>query len=361
MKYSFLIPYYDRAKEFRLTLESMSYHYQNRDDFELIVGEDIKTGNNKIEHDKLIELCEEFKDKLNITLLFTSFENCYNPAPIFNACAVRAEGEYFILTSPEILHKNNILKGFDEELLKDKNAYVVPSCECVQGASFADGKTIYTHFKWYSHSKHRRSLLHWCNVIRKEKYWEIGGFDNEFAKGIACEDDDFLERVRADKEITIVQRDDLETLHIQHNKPRLNMKEYKALHKINSDYSDRKRKERTMRMEGLVVRDRNKAVNNIKKIRNIEKEKELQKQKERAKQKPITKKKIGKEINKPTFVGRLARIGDSLVSLNRTKENEKVEWFIVYIEKEQEKQTVSFDIPLKAVEWVLNKLKIDYD
>jgi len=253
MKYSFLMPYYFRAEQLQKTLKSFSDLYRDRKDYEVIIGEDIKNIQNKKEHQKLLDLIESFIGKINIVCIQTNFENCYNPAPIFNLCAEKAKGIFLILTSPEVLHKNNILQGFDIELSKDKNIYIIPSCECVKDLIYNGELINYSHFKWYHHTKHRRSMLHWCTVLSKDNYDRIGGFDNEFRKGIACEDNDFLERVKEDDKLKIIMRDDLETLHIWHGKPRLTMDNYKILHKINSDYCDKKRMEKVLKREGIKI------------------------------------------------------------------------------------------------------------
>jgi GT2 family glycosyltransferase len=49
---------------------------------------------------------------------------------------------------------------------------------------------------WYNHYKIRPHYLHWCTAITKKDLDIIGGFDEEFANGIAYEDNEFLHRVK---------------------------------------------------------------------------------------------------------------------------------------------------------------------
>ena len=58
--------------------------------------------------------------------------------------------------------------------------------------------------------------MHFYSVIPKEMYTQIGGFDEEFAKGIACEDCDFVNNI-AERNIPIVFHDDIYTIHVSHD------------------------------------------------------------------------------------------------------------------------------------------------
>jgi len=243
--------YVKRLRQLKETLRSYVYNYGKRADYEVIIGEDVKNVNDKREHDGLLELVGIYSKHIKLKHIQTNYENCYNPAPIYNECIRRSKGEFLVLTNPEVCHKNNILLGFDQELEKNKNVYVVPSCENVNNLKFVEGKAYYDHYQWYHHTKYRMAPLHWCNVISKENYYMIGGFDNKFMYGIACEDDDFLDKVKQHKKIKIVLRDDLEVLHAMHQKMHSYVPDYKFLHKKNIEYNKIKRTIRAK--EGLFV------------------------------------------------------------------------------------------------------------
>ena len=88
-----------------------------------------------------------------------------------------------ILTSPECLHRVDILSGLDREFEEDPNYYVVCACESLK----ANG----TFQMWYQHSRFRNKQYHFCSALSKEFYNSVKGFPEEFNEGYAYEDDAF--------------------------------------------------------------------------------------------------------------------------------------------------------------------------
>jgi hypothetical protein len=208
--YSFVMPYYRRLGQFRNTLASFYYHYGKREDFELIVVEDAKSGDS----DALLSLLGEYQD-LHIT--HDKRENQFNPAPLFNAGARLAIGKYLVITNPECMHPENILKVFDEAAAPGH--YIVVACMNTSQATFIpDGTMHFKTGKWLHHSVHHNTRYHYCSAIATEDYWRIGGFDERFADGLAAEDDEFRDRVS--KSLRIVCRDDVMVLHQEHSRPK---------------------------------------------------------------------------------------------------------------------------------------------
>jgi len=130
-----------------------------------------------------------------------------------------AEGEFVIMTNPECAHVTDILSGFDEELAKNKNVYVVAACanggvQTKVPDSF-EGFT-YAQSKWYQHSVHYNRCLNWCTVLSKENYIKVGGFNEEFDNGLGRADVQFAKMVR--KAVPFVLRDDLICVHQAHSR-----------------------------------------------------------------------------------------------------------------------------------------------
>lgn len=218
MKYSIIMPYLKRSKQFKNTLLSFEHHYKDRDDCEIIIGEDIKNVNDSVEHEKLIDVL--YGRGFNFKHIMTDFQDCYNPAPIFNRCVRDARGEFIVLTSPEVFHVSDVLGGFDEEFEKDKNRYIVAACESGKECTFDINRIkdfTYKNHMWYQHSDNRNLMYHFCTAIAKHLYEEIEGFDEEYGKGISYDDDDFIEKILSNN-IEIVLRDDLLTVHQWHDK-----------------------------------------------------------------------------------------------------------------------------------------------
>jgi len=221
-KYSIVFPYYKRSSQLHNSLISFQHHYKDRNDYEVIVVEDIKNYNNAEEHEKLLKVLKFYTqnaDKVvNIKLIKSSFENCYNPAPLFNLGVKNASGEYLIITNPEIFHKDNILSACDDILSKYDDHYIVFSClnvdEYPKSVSDFDEFTFKPKM-WYQHLKYRNALFHFCSCLSKRQYEEIGGFDEIYSLGIAYDDDDFRETINK-AGIQFIATDSFLTLHQDH-------------------------------------------------------------------------------------------------------------------------------------------------
>lgn len=219
MKYSFIIPYYNRYAQFKRTLLSFAELYYDRHDFELVVIEDNKqTSEMSAQLARLLDAYSNINPHVNV--ICNAMEDCYNPATAYNLGASKAKGQYIILTSPECMHENNILAGLDAELAINPHVYIVCACR-------ADHPK---HNNWYQHSVYRNQQYHFCSILSKHNYNMIGGFDERYSMGYGYDDDSFRDRVY-NKNIPVVVRDNLVVYHQPHNKER--PKDYKYRHERN--------------------------------------------------------------------------------------------------------------------------------
>lgn len=84
MKYSIIIPYYFRDS-MRMTFHSFRRFYSKRDDYEVIIVEDIKNHRNPVEHSKLMAIIGDFPDIPARCLLQDYCESkCFNA--MMNMC-----------------------------------------------------------------------------------------------------------------------------------------------------------------------------------------------------------------------------------------------------------------------------------
>ena len=125
MKYSFLFPYYKR-ESFKSTLISFLHHYSGRDDYEVIVIEDIVNHETPEHHEKLLQIIDEFKDRIKIVLCLDTLKS-YNSAKKYNIGFKSSSGQFIILSNPETFHVANILNGLDGEFEKNPNNYIICS------------------------------------------------------------------------------------------------------------------------------------------------------------------------------------------------------------------------------------------
>jgi hypothetical protein len=224
MKYSFLLPYCKR-NSFRSSLISFVYHYsQNpyypRNDFEVVVIEDITNKESATHHNELMAIIDEFKDKINIVYCLDEFRS-HNSAKKYNVGFKNSTGQFMVLSNPETFHEVDILSGFDEEFSINPNSYIICSCRAMTFAkpsidTFEEYRNS-QFFRWYQHSRMNNRCLHFCSALSRENFIRVGGFDERYCSGIAYEDDSFRHRVQANG-IPFVLRDDLIVIHIEHER-----------------------------------------------------------------------------------------------------------------------------------------------
>ena len=206
MKYSIILPYYKRP-ELSRTLESFVKHYGERHDYEVVLVEDSKNALDPVLHEELMQIVDQFGGRINIWHFIDDKES-FSPCHKYNLGFTRSDGEFIILSSPEVMHESDILAGFDELLAEDKDSYIVCACKAVDKGEFS---------MWYQHSIARNMLFHFCSVLSRENYDKVGGFDERYCAGIGFDDEDLVARLIS-KGIKIVPRDDLVTVHIEHSR-----------------------------------------------------------------------------------------------------------------------------------------------
>lgn len=210
IKYSIVMPYYNRASQLGNTLSSFCALYAERNDFEILLVEDAKNSSSMNMHNAFWSVVNVYKQKLNIRVL----ENTYNsvsPVLAFNYGVSQAVGSFVVLTNPECMHSVDVLKGFDDEFEKNEDCYVVCGCEARKQNGAFD--------MWYQHSVHRNVCLHFCTAISRTLFMLLHGFPPEFDGGYCFDDDAFRERVKR-AGIPFVLRDDLLVIHQWHSKER---------------------------------------------------------------------------------------------------------------------------------------------
>lgn len=117
-----------------------------------------------------------------------------NPCVAFNRGVAVSRGEIVVLTNPEVIHRTAILSGMRAELeALGPKGYVAASCWSERARW------------WYCHSKlmpppaqvGRAEMpdgagLHFCSMLYRSFYDEIGGFSEEYRDGAGYEDNDLL-------------------------------------------------------------------------------------------------------------------------------------------------------------------------
>ncbi|OCA75545.1 glycosyltransferase family 2 protein [Chryseobacterium arthrosphaerae] len=209
MKISIVTAYYNRKKLFENTLSSIvSQSPDPSMELEVIAVDD-----GSDEEERLEDLTEQYPF-LKVIRLEKADKWYFNSCIPFNIGFREAKGDIVILQNPECLHYGDVLK-YTQKHINDSN-YISFSCFSLGIEStdnlhtllespeklqklMADNNVGYIGDGldcWYNHSVTNPKGYHFCAAITKKNLYDLGGFDERFARGIAFDDNEFLHRVK---------------------------------------------------------------------------------------------------------------------------------------------------------------------
>lgn len=222
---SVVTAYYNRKKLFTRTLKSMLPYY-GKIDFEVIVVDD---GSDEAE--RLEDLQTDFPF-LRVIRLEKQNKWYKNPCIPFNIGFEAVKGDKIIIQNPECYHFGAILAHVDAHL--KENEYLSFGCFSMDklntddDALFFDEKNIAKLIEsnnrsfttdgdlgWYNHSKFRPEAFHFCAAMMSTDLFDLGGFDERYAKGVGYDDDELIWRIK-NKKMQIKFIDDQIVLHQNH-------------------------------------------------------------------------------------------------------------------------------------------------
>jgi glycosyltransferase involved in cell wall biosynthesis len=222
---SVVTAYYNRKKLFTRTLKSMLPYY-GKIDFEVIVVDD---GSDEAE--RLEDLQTDYPF-LRVIRLEKQNKWYKNPCIPFNIGFEAVKGDKIIIQNPECYHFGAILAYVDAHL--KENEYLSFGCFSMDklntddDALFFDEKNIAKLIEnnnrsfttdgdlgWYNHSKFRPEASHFCAAILSTDFFDLGGFDERYAKGVGYDDDELIWRIK-NKKMQIKFIDDQIVLHQNH-------------------------------------------------------------------------------------------------------------------------------------------------
>jgi glycosyltransferase involved in cell wall biosynthesis len=206
MKISIVTAYYNRKKLFYNTLSRLQLSVVK--DFEVIAVDDGSSDDNRLE-----DLQKEFSF-LKVIRLDPKNKWYRNPCVPFNIGFNAASGDIVILQNPECIHYGDILKYVANHL--KPNDYISFASYSLDKATTdeitpyrSDRQDHLKHIKfiskkveadgeegWYNHSTFNPKGFHWCAAITRNDLKMLGGFDEQFALGVAFDDNEFLERIK---------------------------------------------------------------------------------------------------------------------------------------------------------------------
>ena len=194
---SVLMPYWERADNLFLTLESFCVHYAGRfNDFEVVIVDD-----GSVQQPASSVTVNHWPFKVELVELPKKHEP-KNPCVPFNIARAHARAEALVLTNPECRHDVPCLFGMLQDLtLTAHPAYIVAACRHPDGY-------------WLQNSAAGPSAnLNYLTMLTAAFFDELGGFCEEFREGFTGEDNDFRDRI-VQAGATIRHRDDLICTHL---------------------------------------------------------------------------------------------------------------------------------------------------
>ena len=184
---SIIMPYWNRLELLTRSLDRMGELYSNYD-MEVIIADDGS-------EEECIVTQRYYPWPVHV-ISMPRKDVALNPCVPINLAVEASRGYILVLTNPEIYHPTTILGSMLDELTikAGPKGYVIAST----------WSTDYN--RWYAHSsitsKANAALgrlplppnsgLHFCSMMYRKFYNEIGGFDEEYREGQGVEDNDFL-------------------------------------------------------------------------------------------------------------------------------------------------------------------------
>lgn len=204
---SIVMGYYNRKPQ---TINTLNYfeNYKNYK-YEVIIVDD----NSTPEH-QLDDIIKNYTFPIKyIKITAEEKGNRINPCVTYNTGFKEAEGERVIIQNPECIHRGNILEYVNTKLTYDD--YMAFSCyncssfeltqELLNNISLINDPAFHRRnkFTWYNHPIFRPVHYHFCAAIMNDNLKLLGGFNEEFAKGVWYDDNEILLSIKQNLNLNI--------------------------------------------------------------------------------------------------------------------------------------------------------------
>jgi len=242
---SIILPYYNRKRLLKQTLNSFQHHYASIKNLEIIIVDD-----GSIASEQVANIGADYDlDITVVTLPPKKSKTEVNPCYPYNVGVKASKGNVIVLSSPETLHTTNMFRvtNFFNKLRDD--SYLLLSTFCCTTPSIvndiicdnysvskknlelmcaklgegclSNGATRPSfnneHGSWYLHSQHKPSHLNFCSVMTRNLYYKLSGFNEKFRNGTGYDDDDFLARLmRHVPKENFIYYDAANAIHVDH-------------------------------------------------------------------------------------------------------------------------------------------------
>jgi glycosyltransferase involved in cell wall biosynthesis len=244
--FSILMPYFERPTQLKVSLLGMEALYA-RGSFEVVIVDDGSRDGFK----------PEVPEKLSFDVKIVTLKekSGINPSVPYNVGASVSDGDFLVLTSPEIVPVLDVLSEarriLSQSTSRAGSSYVLFDVFALTHAEILDevmrlseeplqiekvhqslrnllsleklfeeaGPDLQKPWSnslgaWYQHHKLKASDLNFLAIIPKVKYFEAGGFCEQYRKGTGYDDLDFRDRIR--RKLKLVRNPGLAAVHLHH-------------------------------------------------------------------------------------------------------------------------------------------------
>lgn len=238
MELSIIIPSFRRADLLKYGLKSLSKQTITSD-FEVIVLNDGV-------HDNTEQVCESFKDQLDIRYIFTGHRN--HPEPVWripgyaiNIGAKQARGKYMIIMCPEMYSLDDTIQDMIDQLRRRPKSIVITDGKDDQDETFLkavkakDADEILRVM--YESMPKLDTKFPFLLGINTSEFLGIGGYDEDFI-GNCWDDQDIIMRLQKNGNSYV--KLDRKIVHLYHSRLRYEKDKIKELWDYNKNIYDKK-------------------------------------------------------------------------------------------------------------------------
>jgi GT2 family glycosyltransferase len=217
---SIVTSYYNRKNLFYRTLKSITK--SKFKDIEMIAVDDGSLPEHRIE-----EFVDEFPflKVIRIDPENKWYVNCCIP---FNRAIREAKGDIIVLQNPECFHVGDVLTYIHEHIneanyisvstygLDKETTEVIDELKDDFIMSMPQRPYMgYRTLGWYNHSIYRPEGWHFCSAMTRNNMARLNGFDERYATGVACDDSEFIIRIKR-LGLKIIITEDVSVVHQYH-------------------------------------------------------------------------------------------------------------------------------------------------
>ena len=218
---SIVMGYYNRKSQTINTLNYFEQYYKHYN-YEVIIVDD-----NSVPEHQLDETIKKYTFPIKyIKITEEEKGGRINPCITYNKGFKESEGQRVIIQNPECIHRGNILEYVKTKLTHDD--YIAFSCyncssfeltqELLNNVSLINCPVFNSINKipWYNHPTIRPVHYHFCAAIMNDNLKLLGGFNEEFAKGVWFDDNEILLSIKQNLKLNIKTIDPNEGVFVIH-------------------------------------------------------------------------------------------------------------------------------------------------